>query len=197
MTRIRISRSIGAVIVLFAVAGIAALIASNTAQGQPSTSNPTRPVEVVNLPSNPVPVAGTVAVSNLGNIPLPVRDVDSRARRPFQFATSCSTTTSGGCLASYGVPNDKRAVIEYVSADTFLGSSGAALRVAFTTQIGGNRVTHHLPLAEKLGGHASLGETVRLYSDPGTVITFFGERLGSSDGETIFFTISGYLADPE
>ncbi|MFN6965024.1 MAG: hypothetical protein ACK4S4_14845 [Pyrinomonadaceae bacterium] len=174
------------------------MVASNTAQGQPSGSNATRAVEVVNLPSNPVPVTGAVSVSGPAGAPLPVREVGESRRRPFHFSTSCTPVGGGtSCLAAYGVPNDKRAVIEFVSANSFFGDAGAGLRIAVTTEISGNRVTHSLPLAEKVGGKAAVGAQVNLYSDAGTTVVFFAERLGSFGAETIHMSISGHLVDAD
>jgi len=75
-------------------------------QGQKSDAGPPTPeVKVVNTTSEPVPVAGTVNVGNLGTNPIPVRDVDISARLPVHFNES------------YTVPNGRRLVIEYISID--------------------------------------------------------------------------------
>lgn len=196
MTSSHIARSIGAAILLFIIAGIAALITSKTAQGQPGNT-PTRQVEVVNEASKPVPVAGTVSVSNLRAAPLPVRDVDVQARQPFHYSTYCAPLTGTSCLTAYTVPAGKRAVFEYVSANSYVGDSGAGLRLAVTTEIGGNRVTHALPAVAKIGGVAAVGERIMLYSDPGTSVVFSADRIGSFDAGNVFISISGFLTNAE
>ena len=77
-------------------------------QGQKSNIAPNPPtlnVEVVNAPSEPVPVAGTININNLSTDPIPVRDVDISARLPVQFNEL------------YTVPSGRRLVIEYISID--------------------------------------------------------------------------------
>jgi len=58
----------------------------------------------VNVVNTPLPVTGTISVGNLGDSPLPVRDVDNPARQPVHFGSK------------YTVPAGKRLVIEYISA---------------------------------------------------------------------------------
>jgi len=76
-------------------------IVGQKAAAQPSTIPPPLNVNVVNTP---LPVTGTISVGNLGDSPLPVRDVDNPTRQPVHFGIQ------------YTVPAGKRLVIEYISA---------------------------------------------------------------------------------
>ena len=86
-------------------------------QGNNANAPPPFDVKVINSPSEPVPVTGTVSVSNLGANPLPVRDVDNPARNPFQAQVLCTIQagTSGKRCTITTVPQGKRLVIELVT----------------------------------------------------------------------------------
>jgi hypothetical protein len=92
-------------------------------------------VQVVNTPSQPVPVAnGTDAGGNL--LPLQNRDIDNGPRHAVQFIGSGEilTGTTEGAGAIYQVPVGKRLVIEHASGEIYLSSNDSLMKVAITTE---------------------------------------------------------------
>src|SRR5947207_4073698 len=87
---------------LLLISLIAAVSPSST-RGQGNSGNAPPPFNV-NVVNTPLPVTGTISVGNLGDAPLPVRDVDNPARQPVQFEFNG--------LNDYQVPAGKRLVIE-------------------------------------------------------------------------------------
>jgi hypothetical protein len=193
---------------LFALAGMMALIGAVslltplTGQSQTNTVGPTKPVLVVNSPSEPVPVTGTVNVGNLGDGPLPVRDVDNPARQPVQADAFCDGTGATGCFTRiFEVPPGKRLVIEYASMQAGIPAGQVAL-FEIQTLAGGasSSVQHSFPLSAPSvsgfgGGLTAVGQQVRVYADPGISVGVAGRRNIVAGDARFNFTISGYLVD--
>ena len=168
-------------------------------RGQGNSGNHPPPFDV-NVVNTPLPVTGTVTVGNLGDSPLPVRDVDNPARQPVQARANCSVTIETGCLPTiYTVPAGKRLVIEYASMDANV-PAGELAQLAIATRTGGETVEHAFPLtppsvAFSAGRAANVGQQVRLYADPGTSVVVTGSRSGFGSPASFIFTISGHLVD--
>lgn len=159
-------------------------------QGQKSNvaPNPTLNVEVVNTPSEPVPVGGTVNVGNLSENPVPVRDVDNSARLPVHFNES------------YTVPNGRRLVIEYISMDvaasamcglltTALSQEGVVLHVYNPTFVG--TLTVGPSTAHKYG----LSQDTRAYIGQNRTVTLGLHLYTGCFAEVQHAGVTGYLVD--
>lgn len=150
------------------------------AQGPNPSAPPAFDVKVVNTSQQPVPVTGTLTVSNLGSNPLPVRDVDRASAEPVQarvIQQPIGSTNPSGIT----VPSGKRLVIEYVSAEVLAADPDCvtAPRIALRTTVGGNAVVHYFytensgPVSA-LGGSArayGLSQLTKVYADPDTQVT--------------------------
>ena len=191
------------------IVGLAALFTPTSTQGQGKSGNapPARDVIVVNTP---LPVTGTVSVSNLGSNPLPVRDVDNPARQPFQ--ATLEEPPVGAPPRVVTVPAGKRLVIEYVSANVIAGDlqCGAPPRYALTTTAAGVAQAHffypeftgNVGSAGNVSRRYGLSQQTRIYADPNTqlaldigvdsfpVCSFLNLGIGESG-----LHISGHLVD--
>jgi hypothetical protein len=145
-------------------------------------------VNIVNTPN--------VQVTNTPS----VRDADNPTRQPVQASAICEANNVIGCLPLiYTVPAGKRLVIEFASMDASL-PVGQAAQLAIQTTVGGETVTHHLPLTPPAvsfqgQGAAASGQQVRLYADAGTGVTVDGTRNIATGTAFFNFSISGYLVD--
>ena len=167
----------------------------------PSPIPPPLNVKVINTPSEPVPVAGTVNVENLSSRPLSVRDVDNPARRAVQATASCGLESSElSCTATiFSVPANKRLVIEYFS-ERILVPEGQVARVGILTKLASDELVLHAvytPASEFSLGLGSIwtGQQVKIYADAETEVLVRGSRSSSSGQAAFFFTISGHLVD--
>jgi hypothetical protein len=151
-------------------------------------------------------------------VPLPVRDVDNAARRPFQ-AELCTQVPLGGSFcgtkpSTFAVPADRRLVIEYASGrcprSGFSLSNGEDWAASLQTIAGGTQARHLLhpvpgiaigspPLqsAMQLNGF-DVAQLMRIYADPGSLVGLQFEDLGGLAGNVITceMTISGYTVAP-
>lgn len=158
----------------------------------------------------PTQAASGNPVVTVGNVPLPSRDVDNPARRPFQ-TTLCrgygSAELCGTTPHSYSVPNNSRLVIEFVSGTcppagtslpTGLNVTGALLQ----TVAGGTAATHLFAVSPGLsiGGlnGVAVSQQTRIYADPGTTVTLSADvgGLGVSGSMTCTLAISGHTVTP-
>jgi hypothetical protein len=187
-----IKNSLEAFFSLFVIVAGLTLFIPTLIQGQKSEAAiPTADVRVVNTASEPVPVAGTVNVGNLGNDPLPVRDVDRSTRLPVHFNDS------------YTVPDGKRLVIEYVSlnvAATFqcelvtaaVSSEGVVLHLFNPTFVGtstiGPTTSYRFGLSQETRAYIGQNRTVNL-----GLYTYFG----CGNVNVYHAAATGYLVDLE
>lgn len=173
-------------------------------KAQPSSlPMPPLNVQVVNTP---LPVTGTVSVSNLGSSPLPVRDLDNPAFQPFMSALNVliSPGPSGTFVKiPFGdkVPAGKRLVIEHVSA-LIAVDAGQKVGGALGVTTNGQAVFHSFGFTfEGNGFNASnndrfvTSQSLRLYADPETEIVASIDRNASSGVGQGNIIISGYLVD--
>lgn len=161
----------------------------------------------VGLSNNSVTLAGTptVIIGNAATSPVPVRDADNAARSP--FAGYCIATGQPSMSltpnCTIAVPPGARLVVEYVSANMgFISGILGSLAVDATSNGQGSRALFQ-PARDPVtyyGGvsQAVIGSQARIYSDPGTALTFyfFTENNAIVFGPSGFAYVSGYLVTP-
>ena len=164
----------------------------------PPTVPPPQNVKVINTPEQPVPVTGTVSVSNLGGSPLPVQDVDSPGRQPVTAEGSCSDS---GCTDTvYTVPAGKRLVVEYASITATIPPGKVARWRLFTNNAGQQGAELNFPLTQPPAifgalSQSTAGQQVRLYAEAGSDVRMNGTTSDNATPSTYIFSISGYLVD--
>ena len=172
---------------MFVTLSVTVFVPSLT-RGQKSTGDsaaPTATVKVINDASEPVPIAGTVNLSNPDGDPLRVRDVDNPARQPVHFEES------------YTVPAGKRLVVEYVSAEFRAGNQCDVITAGLSLSGGGIRHQFFPRFVGTYGGSSvayGLSEETRLYVDANRTVFF----TSFAQGCEVFFAgrhASGYLVD--
>lgn len=179
MERIR-KQSLALFAVIFLALGLSA-----GGLGSSASTAPDKDVRVINGPSEPVPV----------------RDVDGRARQRFQ--ADVQIDIPGGQQGEnklVTLPAGKRLVIEDASARGFL-PSGQTMLFSFFTVVNGESSPHYLA-ADQQATDASFSWFVasrqtRIYADalPGVLLRAERAFGGSPGAGRAFFTISGYLED--
>ena len=171
-------KSLAAFVGLLALVGILVAVVPFVSHGQGSRNGPPPfDVTVINSPSEPVPVTGTVNVANLGGSTLPVHDVDNPARQPLQVDIIRVPFPIPNPIL-FTVPDGKRLVIEYVSADIQAVNAACTTspRFALTTTAGGTTLAHFF-YPENTGtlsdGNRAFGlsRQTRIYADPNTDVT--------------------------
>ena len=194
-------KSLLALIAVLLFVGAVAAMMPSVIRGQGNSPNAPPPfdVKVINSASEPVPVTGTVAVSNLGSSPLPVRDVDNPAREPFQ-ARLCMVSGAATCTGtlafptSVSVPVGKRLVIEQIAGECF--PSATTLALGLTVTVNSTTVTHLFGIEYPVGSGTTgyTNHTTRLYADGGTSVVPANNSLPGPVACDIAF--SGYLFTP-
>src|SRR5262245_38348797 len=198
---------------LIALAGLLMLLGS-FALVKPQGPDPvgqTRPVKIVNLPTEPVPVTGTttiggninlapgttvgisgtpsVIVANSASNPLLVRDLDNPARQPFQTI-----------LSSFGdvitVPADKTLVVEFVSGRIEFPTNADPNLFFIVERPGGVNAIRHEALLTKIHSFSTVdvfnfSQPLRMYAGPGHVLRVIALL---STG-TPFINITGHFVD--
>jgi hypothetical protein len=175
-------------------------------------------VTVVNTDANPVPVTAATPLPvtgsvNLGGTPTvnlsPGAIVDARqagewnvdidrVQMPFQRAQSF--VVPDGALEGSGdllqVPAGHRMIIEQVTALAFSNANNPDQRWRFLsveTMVDGVVAVHHLPFAFDGFNASVVSQQVRLYADPGSLITLRSGRNFTSGNFGTNATVSGYL----
>ena len=139
-----------------------------------------------------------VRVVNTASEPVPIFDVDNRARHPFQeklVKVLSSGEANGG--SSLIVPAGKRLEIEHVSADAN-APPGQGLWLSIVTTIGGNADFREFNLVVHPSGISNVrlvSQPLRAFANPGTLVTGSIKRLDTTGQAVVSFTISGYLVD--
>jgi len=177
----------------------------------------------VNVQNTPLPVTGSLAISGTPTVtisgtpavtvsgtpnvqitnpaasPVLVQDVLKLTRTPFQASGTCSMTgIEGACEVKFMVPASKLLVIETVSLDINMqpGQKADALMVA---QLGGKLARYFFLPQLQLSANGldffTVLQTVRVYADPGTTVSIFGERNAAGGDAGTEAAISGYLVD--
>jgi hypothetical protein len=186
-----------------------AFIGVLTPQPVLSQAEPKR-VIVDNLPSAPVPVAGSVSVTNSSALPLSVRDVDKNSRQPFSHLISLgflpgTLDTSPNpvpAFGSYTVPVGKRLVIEDASAVVHVPvGQKAHINMRLIAPNGDPFLVRyrHLTLTFQMSDSPTdifvAGEPVRIYLDAGARVEALGRRTGVGGSGFVELVIYGYLVD--
>ncbi|MBT8338577.1 MAG: hypothetical protein HKP58_15080 [Desulfatitalea sp.] len=143
-----------------------------------------KPVTVENLPLE-------VTLDNLPAQPL---------HEPFQWQGNAVDFAPDqlGAQLNFTVPADRRLVIEYVSVEAFI-DTGDIVIFSVSTSLSGVYATHtivptFLGPAGGFGRSYLAGQSLRLYADPGTIVTIYaGRQLGGRG--VMKASISGYLCD--
>jgi hypothetical protein len=157
---------------------------------------PSTPVTVTNPTTSPVPTT----VTNPSTSPALTRSVDEPARHPFTTSCSDSETGASASCSTPSIPAGEEVVIETISISAAAEPGNSALFVQVLTAAGGN--TLRLPLNslfdDGVGQPSNAvfegAQALRLYADPGSVITCFGETQHANPHVefTLFCAISGY-----
>ena len=162
-------------------------------------------VNVVNPPTSPVPVSGTVNVGNLGSSPLPVREIDKPALQSVHKNDGCTTDTTFCEKEIYVVPLDKHLVIEFVS-NRGIVPSGTTVSMEVRITEGSITTVHALPFVPSVNfeapgpphGEVYLGQSLRLYAKPGATVRLAAYRNGVASTTPFsgyVFSISGHLVN--
>ena len=197
---------------LIAIAGLVVMVGAiiavtpATSQGQGGMNG--KDVNVVNTPtvlaqqSGPwtVGISGTptVRVGNTAQAPVLGRDVDEPARQPFQRSGEI-TFAAGEVIAAveFTVPEGKRLVIEYVSAN--ISSEEPLFWFTVQTSAGSSGGTHFFqPIAlPNLPHRHVVSQQTRLYANPGSTVTIEARRIGTFclQAASGFVAFSGHLVD--
>ncbi|HYX65260.1 MAG TPA: hypothetical protein VE935_13670 [Burkholderiales bacterium] len=141
-------------------------------------------------------ISGLTAMSKLAYAAVAtiVRDQDNPARHP--FVTSCSSEAGINFECSTPpIPAGQQVVIETVSFNGFNVPAGVSVFFpALSTTAAGARQFYALDPASVISGVFQQVKSLRLYADPGTVITCDGSPdAGSLFGAEAGCSISGYF----
>ena len=190
----------------FLILGVILILANPqpvVAQGPPA-QQPVN-VNVVNPPTSPVPISGTVNVGNLGSSPLPVREIEKPALQSVHKNEACTTDTTFCEKEIFVVPLDKHLVIEFVS-NRGIVPSGTTVAMEVRITEGSITTVHGLPFVPSVNfefpgpahGEVYLGQSLRLYAKPGATVRLAAYRNGSVSTTPFsgyLFSISGYLVN--
>lgn len=128
----------------------------------------------------------------------PVQDVDNAARQPVLIGLLSGLTLQEGQNYSawttvYTVPDGKRLVIEYV--DAYATTPGEDQHPAFLLQSADENYGPIFFADLKMPGSYTVHQAVRIYFDPGKVITARCYRATSLGLAGYFLRLHGYLVD--
>jgi hypothetical protein len=169
---------------------------SCTAQAAPPPV-PTSNVNVVNTPTNPVPVIGTV------------KDAENPARNSVQLELIMQPPAGMlGADAQVTIPAGKIFVLEYVSyqVQTPPGVTATELSIAATgRQLNGTTAVFVYTLAvpppsftdAQSGTITRSNQVVRLYAQPGTLFVHFVVNGTGSPPPNVTLDLSGYLVSTQ
>jgi hypothetical protein len=183
---------------------VSAFAFSLTSVGQAVAQN-VKPVlvQVINSSNNPVPVIGSVEVTNTASAPVATRDLGELAARN-AFSEQIRLDVTGAASATFAFPPDKRLVAECVSISGFDNHEGGDPSIFLVTTLGGAprtsyRLTpiHSDPPVDSSGNpvvpDAFAGtQLIRFYADTLSLDISLGE---TTNHGSLVVTVSGYLVD--
>ena len=184
--------SLKSVVILAFLVGVIAPQGAR-AQGQ----RPSAPVTVVNTPTNPVPVSGTVTVGDVqvGNPatnPVLVKDLLEIFKEPFTGIVELRFSNGSPVCGEVAVPTGKRLVIEHVSGRFDASGAGNMQKVVYYTV--GEAYVGPPVLAGLVGGLLEpvyvFSQPIRLYSDDTVSVCGYMTRPASGYSAV---TVSGFL----
>jgi len=138
--------------------------------------------------------------------PLPMRDVENPARQPFQADAPSTGEFPDGMFVTLPmittIPAGKRLVIEQVSVSGAMIKGQRMVTAGLHISNSGNNVQHFLTVTPQGSGGCCrdvfiASQQVRLYADPGTIVSGFATRDVNTGfaSAAVSFSISGYLVD--
>ena len=143
-----------------------------------------------------VKVENAVQIGNPPASPVFVRNVDDPAHKPIQIPGGIIFNNGTANLPVFPVPAGKRFVIEYVSARVHLQPGQILDQFEIWTSTGGGMLPHQM-IATPQGntGVSLVSQPVRLYADPGTLISIFVRSTIQNVVGSGSLSLSGYLVD--
>ncbi len=170
-------------------------VSTDTARAA-NEGNP-KPVTVENTPNVNVTNIPPISIDNDSTDPLPVERI-APVRLPFQHEEKDLVPSTGSKVLDFMVPEPDRLVIERVSA-RIVASSGSNIRdISLRTTVNGMTAPHWLVVGNSredtgLGNIFVVGQDVRLYADPGSLVRLLVtvDPIGSAD-VSAQMSVSGY-----
>ena len=131
------------------------------------------------------------------------KEIKSQGRTLIQVLTRNSECGTGSCRIDpvYTVPAGKRLIIEYINVRSTAGAdTDTSARVAFSMKFGSDSFqTHNVGVTKKNGPGPNssdvLGEVVKLYADPESIIICEVTYPGGENISGISCGITGFLED--
>jgi hypothetical protein len=141
----------------------------------------------------------------VGSTPVTVVNATELAKamgvqHPFQKSMTCEPYRSDDiCMWSHDVSPNQRLVIEYVSMQCSLPSSGRLGLLRLYTSVNGTDIVGHYlnsgAAAAPFGGSVEFGHLVKLYAAPGSRIQFDGDIRSGDSSTRCTVTLSGQAID--
>jgi len=153
------------------------------------------------LAAEPAPPSVRVRVVNPPSAPALVRDVDARAREPFDAHFEIILPPgAGGQNAAVAIPSGKRLVIEHASARGQVPAGQQIEYTLWTKLTTTSLLPHYLPVSQQYGvGLETVfiaGGPVRLYGDGDSASVYVrADRSLAQGTATVRLSLSGYLED--
>jgi hypothetical protein len=149
------------------------------------------------------PAAENVTITNPQTQPVPTSDAQNQ---PFAILVNPSFTEgSPRGSASFTVPNGQRLIIEFIGGNVCLTVGQKAI-FAVDVQVGGAQPEYALPaIAEGtfngFGGgpcdNFAVSQQVRIYADPGTIVTLAVVRSESTGSASSGLAVSGHMVNTQ
>jgi hypothetical protein len=141
------------------------------------------------------PAQNTVQVASSEAAPLLVRNVGGSVAQPVhaEKLVTLDECCNNAQETIFQVPEDKRLVIEYVTALAIV-PAGVKTQLNIFTTVNNERVRHFVACIPG-GGENSISLPTRLYARPGSDVTIQLVTQGSAGSGVLKGTISGYLED--
>lgn len=157
-----------------------------------------KPVTVENTPNVNVTNIPPININNDSTDPIPVETIVP-VRIPFQHEEKDLVSNVGSKILEFTIPETDRLVIEHVSARV-VASSGSNIRdISLRTTENGATAPHWLVVGNSredtgLGNIFVVGQDVRLYADPGSLVRLLVtvDPIASAD-VSAQMSVSGYL----
>jgi hypothetical protein len=153
----------------------------------------------VNIVNSPIVGLSSNASVHLNNTtPLLIQDSDNPARQPFQGTATWTITDGfvGVCQTVLTVPQNKKAVIEFVSAFIIVPGGQTVNRVQFIDRQLTGDITHELHPLSNGGSLFNVEQQLRVYADSNSLINVCPFRDQTAGAGSVLATVSGYLVNP-
>lgn len=212
----KLKNSLIALFGLILMVGAIAVITPRAIVGQKAAAQPSPlpPPQNVNVINTPLPVTGTIDVGNLGNNPLPVRDLNNPERQHVEVeAVVDFENGKSSVFGSISIPVHKRFIIEHVSTLAEVAPS-VALSAGYQTHPHSAsdptsllQVDHNVVLTYQgtginetnlCGGSAltyASDQSAHGVVEPENKVTAVAHRSTTTGCGRVVMTFSGYLVD--